>query len=797
MPRPPRHRRALLAATGLAVLCAAVGAGSSLAQTMGRTTGQSTVVPGPPLDPIKTGFLTLATGPRAPREVRDLPGAKRQSRRQSRRRSLAYFAQMTDFQLADEESPARQELNSPLLRGSSSWRPQEALMPAVIDLSIRQLNQFTAASPARGAKGRRAAMDFALLTGDQADNQQENETTWVRQLLEGGQTIDPNSGSRNYNRCSLFDKAALNRLPDDEAQRYTGVQDYDDYNGGSGDPNFYDPNRPAGPVFVSWPSYPGLMDRAQRPFMPVGLRRGSTPVPTYVTNGNHDGLVQGNASGVVNAERVATGCFKPFATNPPRAFNAPATFALLTGFAVPPDDRRRFVDRVEAKRIYRGGRQADAHGFDFVDPAQNSASGYTAGYYAWDPKPGLRFISLETVSEGGATVGSAQGNIDDPQFGWLRGELARAKRARKIVVVFGHHSIRTMTSGTPDEAAPGCTGRYLSADGQYAGARDVHGQDRNPGCDLDPRGSSPIHLGGELAALFSANPHVVAYLAGHSHVNRVTPCASGRGCGARGNWWEINTTSTNDWPQQHRLVEIMDNRDGTLSLLGTPVDQGAQVGLPPPGSAGGFNEDQLASLARAFAFNDPKQTKAAGGRSQDANVELIVRNPRAGKGAGLCAMPTRRLGGKRVDRAGLGRSRRSNRRAYPPHSLNRKTPAIDRFCLVGGGYARLGYPTAAVEKGLRRPERRRMRGRAVLALTSSRSHRLKGIRMGSRAATVRRRLRGEGRYRVNGSDWYLTATRQARILVKVRRGKVVEMGLADLGLTADKRRIARFLRAFS
>lgn len=291
---------------------------------------------------------------------------------------------------------------------------------------------------------------------------------------------------------------------------------------------------------------------------------------------------------------------------------------------------------MQAKRIYGAGSQADAHGFDFVDPAQNAASGFTAGYYAWDPKPGLRFISLETVSEGGATVGSAQGNIDDPQFQWLRGELARASAARKIVVVFGHHAIRTMTSATPDEAAPSCTGRYASVEGPYYGTQDSHGHDRNPGCDLDPRGSSPTHLGGELASLLSAHRNVVAYLAGHSHSNRVVPCGSF--CGARGNWWEINTTATNDWPQQHRLLEIMDNGDGTLSILGTPVDHGAQVGLPP-GSAAGFNEDQLASLARVFAYNDPKQSKAAGGRPRDANVELIVSNPRAGRGRACALCP--------------------------------------------------------------------------------------------------------------------------------------------------------------
>jgi len=96
-------------------------------------------------------------------------------------------------------------------------------------------------------------MDFALVTGDQADNQQENEATWVRQLQEGRETIDPGSGTNDYSGCGLIDRAALNARPDDEPQSYTGVQDYSDYNGGSGDEDFYDPNRPAGSVFASWP----------------------------------------------------------------------------------------------------------------------------------------------------------------------------------------------------------------------------------------------------------------------------------------------------------------------------------------------------------------------------------------------------------------------------------------------------------------------------------------------------------------------------------------------------------------
>ncbi|MGI8945675.1 MAG: hypothetical protein ACR2GL_05480 [Thermoleophilaceae bacterium] len=794
---PSTTARALAPVTVLIVVLAAL-AGGAAAQTLGRTTAQGNVVPGPSLDPAKPGFLTLAPGPGSAQVLRELPRAKAQGRRERRRRSLAYFAQLSDFQLTDEESPARVEQNAALARSPSIWRPQEALLPAAVDLAIRQLNQFTFASPNRGAGGRRAGMDFALLTGDQTDNQQLNEVSWARRLIEGGQVVDPNSGTRDFSRCTLAQRTALGRLPFDEPQRYTGVQDHSDYNGGSGDFNFYDPDRPGGPLFASWPRYEGLMDRAQRPFVASGLRRGAAPVPTYLSNGNHDSAVQGNHSALANSEKVATGCLKPFASGPSRTLAAGTIFAREQGFAVPPDENRRFVDRVEAKRVYAQGIQPDAHGFGFVDPAQNAASGFAASYYAWDPKPRLRFISLDTVAEGGAAVGSPQGNLDDPQFRWLQDELARARAERKIVVVFGHHGTRALRSGTPDEAATPCRGGYTGQFGPYTGPRDRHGHDRDPGCDLDPRASSPIHLGDELAGLLSANENVVAYVTGHSHANRVAPCGRRRGCEESGNWWEINTAATADWPQQQRLLEVMDNRDGTLSILGIPVDQGAAPGLPAPGAAATFGEEQLAALARGFAYNDQRAPKSAIGAARDRNVELIVKDPRAGDGAGICALPRRRrVAGKRVDRARLGRARRASRRAYPARSLDRKTSTVDRFCMVGGGQVRIGYPSAGLRRGLERRERRRVRGRAVLALTSTRAQHVRGLRAGSSRRAVRRRLRGERRYRVGGAEWYLARARRARVVVKLRRGRVVQLGLADPGLTGEPRLARRFLRSFA
>jgi hypothetical protein len=72
---------------------------------------------------------------------------------------------------------------------------------------------------------------------------------------------------------------------------------------------------------------------------------------------------------------------------------------------------------------------------------------------------------------------------------------------------------------------------------------------------------------------------------------------------------------------------------------------------------------------------------------------------------------------------------------------------------------------------------------------------VRGLQKGSRLRSVRRRLRGERRFRVGRDSWYLAGARSARIVVKVRRGRVSEIGLADLRLTF-KGAAKRFVRSF-
>jgi metallophosphoesterase (TIGR03767 family) len=610
----------------VAALCVAAGVVSSAAAAtnpLGLTTLEQRIAPdGTP------GFNQLAVGPGEGYVVREDGIGIAHPGRAERRVPLAYFGQLSDFQLADEESPARVEfvdrMGSPV---EAAYRPWEALQAFIDDAMIRQLDAFAGAGPVAAGDGSHGAMDFTLDTGDSADNQQLNETEWVRTLLEGG-TLDPNSGidptGYSHPLCPPVGVPGAA-----EAAKYTGVQDYGDYAEGA-TPYFYDPDDPRG-ASAGWPKYPSLMDRAQQPFVAAGLT-----TPSYVVFGNHDALAQGNQAANASFEQIATGCMKPMegaggeleglADLTPEALltllmSNPSAISL-----VPPDPGRRYVSKAQYKQVFLEGAQADGHGFAYIDPAEKAASGGTAGYYSFVPVPGLRMIALDTVCEGGVTGPCADGNVDDPQFQWLEGELRRATAADQLVVIFSHHAIPSLTANVPDEAAPPCTGA------------DSHGHDVNPGCDADPRTSTPIHLGPDLVELLHRYPHVIAWVAGHSHVNDVTPYPDGNGHG----FWSIRVAAEADWPQQSRLLQIFDNRDGTLSLFGTILDHASEATAPAPGTdAAALTPADLASIGRTLSYNDSQ----TGGRAcapdpcgeggpEDRNVELLVADPRSGPPAG-------------------------------------------------------------------------------------------------------------------------------------------------------------------
>lgn len=530
----------------------------------------------------------------------------------------------------------------------------------VFDAIVRNMNA-NSTSYVKSADGSYADLEFAVLTGDVADSQQRNEVRYFRQVLDG-KTVNPYSGvkitpeiNEKYCNQGLTGRPVSQDWIDTinqevENKQYVGVQDFNDWTGDEQRrAGFWDPDL-GGPSsneygYSKFPKYPGLLDRAQENMKAQGL-----DVPWYITRGNHDTLVQGNIP--ANFEQfglsladIAIGCYKPWPNNnlDPNVLKGiegndifqalidtgqigGLVYGLTQGRPIAPDPDRRHVSKYEFKQYV--GKSDDQHGFGHVSPDQNKSSNENASYYAFN-KGKFRFIVLDTNAEGGG----ANGNLDNPQYKWLKkelnkysavqlkdnGKIKRTSGKNKLLVISSHHTLETMDNPTPDEAAGVCTDNL------------------EPGCDSDPRNSKPIHLGqtgdDNVQDLLLKYPNVVAYVNGHTHHNAVKAFTRNKSAKISGGFWQINTASHVDWPQQSRTIEFFNNKDNTLSIFGTLLNSAGDVKSPKPGkSAAKMDQNELVALSRRLAANDPQMkdvTDGGGlGRAKDRNVELVLWDPR-------------------------------------------------------------------------------------------------------------------------------------------------------------------------
>ena len=113
--------------------------------------------------------------------MRDQTG---RSLRLPQRRRSSTSLQLSDFQIVDEESPGRVEFLDTTQRApglnpfSAAYRPQESLTTQITEAMVRQARNTV--SPVTGAR-----LDLTILTGDNADSQQYNETRWFIDILDG------------------------------------------------------------------------------------------------------------------------------------------------------------------------------------------------------------------------------------------------------------------------------------------------------------------------------------------------------------------------------------------------------------------------------------------------------------------------------------------------------------------------------------------------------------------------------------------------------------------------------------
>ena len=521
--------------------------------------------------------------------------------------SMAYFATFSDLHITDEEAPARLTFfdGNVILDGifQAAFRPQMDLGGQMLNALVRTADRI------QSDYGR--DFDFALVLGDAADNAQTNEEKTMVDVFDAAGLL---TGERGWVRV---DSGELNIDPQtghDLGERNFDIEETN-LQGKNIDP-------------FDRPGYPNSNADFQTPGL---VRASGQAVPWFYTIGNHDeencGVFEMSSALTIYKPADYTGEWAPFGMLPglanliqyweenPNAdlkigngllgiIDWKDVFIVMKDIGMIPPDYVNDIDPAlepdsELLRILKPEAPNGVHVapdpdraylgraglIDLLAPLGHGFKNRPAqdfGYYRldWDQIDTtthsalpLRILTLDTTEE----ENIADGGISDTQLAWFKSELDQALTDEVLVIATTHFHLDSISKN-----------------------------------------------GAELAALIASYPNFFLFLEGHGHDNLVLAHA---GTGGSAGYWEIETPSDMDFPQQGRVFEIVDNRDGTGTVYTTLFDHWSTVG---------DDADKLSDLGRDLAFTDwmakgwDGKTPFAGmGELSDRNVALKFQIPAA------------------------------------------------------------------------------------------------------------------------------------------------------------------------
>jgi hypothetical protein len=335
-------------------------------------------------------------------------------------------------------------------------------------------------------------------------------------------------------------------------------------------------------------------------------------MPWYSGYGNHDALLQGNFP--LTAEQIAI--FDLIATGPEMILDIPQSFTPLEFLDCLSDPTPQCVSEIleqaPKRTIPANPDRRVSTSQDFIE--QHLASPPVPGpvghgltqenlatntlYYTFPLAPGVLGIMLDSNNP----FGGADGSLDVAQIEWLQaqliantskyyspvGQVIETGNPDQLVVIFSHHNSETFDN------------------------------------IIGTTATEPRIVGLQLEQQLHFFPNVVLWVNGHTHYNRAFahPDRNQR----TGGFWEVNTASQVEFPQQARTIEIIDNRDGTLSIIAVLLNHD---GIITPDRTPPYNILELAGISREIGSNDflLAQPPVNIGLPEDRNVELLVGKP--------------------------------------------------------------------------------------------------------------------------------------------------------------------------
>jgi hypothetical protein len=174
--------------------------------------------------------------------------------------------------------------------------------------------------------------------------------------------------------------------------------------------------------------------------------------------------------------------------------------------------------------------------------------------------------------------GYGHASLDKERYDWLVSELEKGQAEAKLMIIAAHVPIGVEPAGSPMGW-----------------------------------GSSAYGSEEEFIAKLHTYPNLILWIAGHRHRNPVTAFKSPDADRPELGFWEVETSSLRDFPQQFRTFEIVRNSEDTVSILTTDVDPVVEDGSPAATS-------RTYAVAAQQIFNNPIGLLPA----CSYNAELVV-----------------------------------------------------------------------------------------------------------------------------------------------------------------------------
>jgi len=311
----------------------------------------------------------------------------------------------------------------------------------------------------------------------------------------------------------------------------------------------------------------------QKPYKAAGLDKS---IPWYQTLGNHDHFWMGSIpvdyslrkdlrQSYTTGEVFATG---DVLRDPRRISNRDYYTGVLDGstpygdikyagpvgdFVSPPavaaDPDRRSLLRTEwMQEFFKTSSHPAGHGFNMTDAKNGFAC------YSFVPKSNipLKVIVLDNTQkeDDGSVDIHGHGFLDQARWVWLKKELADGDAAGQLMIIAAHVPIGVEVTAPNSEM----------------------------GWWTDPQNAVTLP---NLIAELQSHPNLLMWLSGHRHLNTVKAFISPDPAGApEKGFWQVETPSLRDFPQQFRTFEIYLNSDYTISIVTTDVDPAVIDGTP-------------------------------------------------------------------------------------------------------------------------------------------------------------------------------------------------------------------------